>query len=223
MRGEEAIAMLITLVFATYFVITWAYYKLGITNLEKALFLRNGLRFLNLKHILGMVLFGVLFYVNYSEFTHLIACIEIPRLHILIPYILSVIALAYISKGSSDSAMARNDVVSAYGFSNAWTYFVIRFGFLLCYEFFFRGVLLFTLLHIMEIPMAIGLSILAYVLIHIFDSKKEILGAIPFGILLCVLTYITQSIWYAFIMHLTLSAVYEISIFYRITLKTTLS
>jgi len=59
-----------------------------------------------------------------------------------------------------------------------------------------------------------------YVLIHIFDSKAEILGAIPFGIVLCLFSYFTNNIWAAFIIHSTLSGVYEVSMFNHLTLKT---
>jgi membrane protease YdiL (CAAX protease family) len=91
---------------------------------------------------------------------------------------------------------------------------------LFSYEFFFRGVLLFTFLEHNNLCLAITFATIAYLVIHLFDSKKEIIGTIPFGIILCVVTILTKSIWYAFVMHLALSAVYEISIFYYQTLKT---
>ncbi|MCO4823057.1 MAG: CPBP family intramembrane metalloprotease, partial [Flavobacteriaceae bacterium] len=104
-----------------------------------------------------------------------------------------------------------------------WLYIFIRFSFLFAYEFFFRGVLLQYFLEFNSLFLAIVFSTILYVLIHIFDDTKEKLGAIPFGVILCLLAYYTKSIWYVFIIHLALSAVYEISIFYYQTLKTTTS
>ena len=66
---------------------------------------------------------------------------------------------------------------------------------------------------------AIFYSTILYVLIHIFDSRKEIIGAIPFGIVLCLFAYYTNGVWYVFIVHMALSAVYEISLFYHLTIK----
>ncbi|WP_420868304.1 CPBP family intramembrane glutamic endopeptidase [Aestuariivivens sediminis] len=223
MRDEYTIWMLLTVVFITYFVISWVYYKLGITNLEKALLASNGLRFLNLKHGLGIVLFGVLFYLNFPGLRSLLINIEIPRLYILIPFILLVFILAYIAFRSSHVIAHKMDAISTYKFSYAWFYFFIRVLFLLCYEYFFRGVILFTLLNVFDPLMAIGISATAYLIIHLFDTRKEIIGTIPFGIILCVLAYLTQSVWYPFLLHIALSAVYEISIFYQLTIKTSKS
>ena len=95
----------------------------------------------------------------------------------------------------------------------------IRFAFLFCYEFFFRGVLLYKFLEFSSLSMAVFYSTMLYVLIHIFDSRKEIIGAIPFGVVLCLFAYFSRSIWYVFLIHLSLSAVYEFSMFYYLTLK----
>jgi membrane protease YdiL (CAAX protease family) len=96
-------------------------------------------------------------------------------------------------------------------------YLLIRIIFLLMYEFFFRGVLFFSLLEALTLFWAIFICTSLYILIHIFDSRQEIIGAIPFGIVLCLLTFYTQSIWVPFIIHCTLSGVYEISIYRCLT------
>ena len=98
-------------------------------------------------------------------------------------------------------------------------YFVIRLLFLLGYEFFFRGVLFFTLLEWNGLDVAIIITTLLYMLIHIFDTKGEFFGALPFGIILCLFSYFTNTIWAAFLIHITLSGVYEFSIFKHLTLK----
>ncbi|SEQ05509.1 CAAX protease self-immunity [Hyunsoonleella jejuensis] len=220
MISVESKWTIIAIVFFTYFLVSWVYKRLEVVNLEKALLIRNGLRLLNLKHSLGIVLFGVLFYIIFPELRDLITNIEVPRLELLLSFVVLTILSAMISRISVKRIIQTEGGNSHYKFSNAWLYFIIRFVFLFCYEFFFRGVLLFSLLEYFNPTYAITLSVIAYLVIHLFDSKKEIIGAIPFGIVLCILAYQTQSIWYVFTMHLALSAVYEISIFYHQTLKT---
>lgn len=211
---------LIGISFATYFIVSLVYKKLGINNLRTALLSTNGLRLLNLKHILGIVLFGILSYISIPEFKYLVTSIEVPRLPVLFLFLIVFFLSAIVSYlGIQNENGIRETYITHYGFSNAWSYFIVRFTFLLCYEFFFRGVLLFMFLDFESLPIAIFYSTILYVLIHIFDSKKEILGAIPFGIILCLFTYFTNSIWYAFLIHMALLAVYEISVFYYLTLK----
>ena len=48
---------------------------------------------------------------------------------------------------------------------------------------------------------AIGLNIVLYSLVHIPKGLHEILGALPFGIILCLAAYDTGSFWIAFIAH----------------------
>ncbi|MFG6686295.1 CPBP family intramembrane glutamic endopeptidase [Mariniflexile sp. HNIBRBA6329] len=223
MNTSVIIWVLISVSFTTYFIVSMIYKKLGVNNLQTALVASNGLRLLNLKHLLGIVLFGILFYTIIPDLRFLVDSITIPRLYVLLLFLSILFLCAYLSKLSANEFEIENEDKSHYDFSNAWVYFIIRFSFLLCYEFFFRGVLLFKFLEFTNLPLAILYGTILYVLIHIFDSKKEIIGAIPFGIVLYVFTYFTNSIWYAFFIHLALSAVYEISLFYCLTLKSKIS
>ena len=218
-NSETIIWVLIGISFSTYFIISMVYYKLGINNLQKALITTNGLRLLNLKHFLGIVFFGVLFYITIPELRDLLDTFEIPRLYVLIPLLFVIFLSAHIANFTFKKQHRKDVSVSHYNFSSAWVFFSIRILFLLCYEFFFRGVLLFKFLEYNSVFLAVVYSTLLYIIIHIFDSKKEILGAIPFGVTLCLFTYFTDSIWYAFFIHLTISAVYEVSMFYYQTLK----
>jgi membrane protease YdiL (CAAX protease family) len=188
--------------------------------LQKALLVTNGLRLLNLKHTLGIVLFGIFPYIILPEFRTLIETIEIPKLYILIPFFLVLFLSVYLSL--TESKKQSNNFGSnkhLHGLISVLLYFTVRFTFLLSYEYFFRGVLFFNLLQQNSLILAITYGTILYVLIHLFDSKKEILGAIPFGIILCLFSYFTNSIWYPFLIHLALSAVYEITIVHNLTLK----
>jgi len=90
------------------------------------------------------------------------------------------------------------------------TYLLFRTLFLIGYEFFFRGVLLFKILIDADEEIAIAFNILLYALLHCFSNRKELIGTIPFGLLLCSVTLFYQSIWPAVIIHLCLALVHEI-------------
>ncbi|WMI68426.1 CPBP family intramembrane glutamic endopeptidase [Mangrovimonas sp. YM274] len=111
-------------------------------------------------------------------------------------------------------------VPKEYSYLEAIFYFMFRGAFLLAYEFFFRGILFYESLETYNLTLSIIINTSLYVLIHAFDSQKEIFGAIPFGIVLCLFTYYTNSIWPAFIIHLALCLTYEISLFNIINFKT---
>lgn len=219
MNSSTIIWILISLSFVSYFIVSMVYRRLGVHNLKSALLISNGLRLLNLKHSLGIILFGIIFYTILPDLRFLILVIEIPKPFLLLLFLFTMFLSGYLSKVSVKNQLQKTVDISGYDLLNAWMYFTIRFMFLFCYEFFFRGVLLFKFLEFNSLFVAILYSTLLYVLIHIFDSKKEIIGAIPFGIVLCLFAYYTKSIWYVFFIHIALSAVYEMSIFYFLTLK----
>lgn len=211
---------LIAASFIIYFIISYAYKILKIQNVEEALLTSRGLLLINLKHILGILLFGLIFYLITPEYRFLINSFEIPNLNILllllgVVFISALLAFTLVKKNLKNKAE-----ISQYSHNQGWIYFIIRIVFLISYEFFFRGVLLFYFMEINGLILAIIISTSLYVLIHIFDSKAEILGAIPFGIVLCLFSYFTNNIWAVFIIHGTLSGVYEVSMFNHLTLKT---
>lgn len=92
-------------------------------------------------------------------------------------------------------------------------YFIIRMTFLFVYEMFFRGFLLFDSIHAMGIPLAVSLNVFLYVLLHLFNSKKEMLTCIPFGLLVCWLSILFNAVWPAVILHITFSLLFEINIY----------
>ncbi len=211
---------LIAASFIIYFIISYAYKIFKIQNVEEALLTSRGLLLINLKHILGILLFGLIFYLITPEYRFLINSFEIPNLNILllllgVVFISALLAFTLVKKNLKNKAE-----ISQYNHNQGWIYFIIRIVFLISYEFFFRGVLLFFFIENNGLILAIIISTSLYVLIHIFDTKAEILGAIPFGIVLCLFSYFTNNIWAAFIIHGTLSGVYEVSMFNHLTLKT---
>jgi len=98
------------------------------------------------------------------------------------------------------------------------SYFIIRTLFLFAYELWFRGFLLFYCANWIGIPLAVSFNTIFYVLVHVFNSKKEMFACIPFGILVCVLSLLFDAVWPAIILHIGFSLVYELTI-YRLNLN----
>ncbi len=88
--------------------------------------------------------------------------------------------------------------------------------YLLAYEFFFRGFLFFSCINVLGLWWAIGINTILYAAAHIPKGKFETIGAIPLGIVLCLITYQTQSIWVAFVVHTVMALSNEwISLYYH--------
>ena len=73
--------------------------------------------------------------------------------------------------------------------------------FLIGYEFLFRGFLLHSSLKVMAPWAAIALNCMLYSMAHFYKGRTEIIGAIPVGFVLCILTMITGNIWSAVGIH----------------------
>jgi membrane protease YdiL (CAAX protease family) len=213
------ISYLIVGVFIVYFIISYAYKILKINNVEEALLSTKGIRLINLKHLAGIVLFGAIPFFLVPKYRFLICDFKVPGLEILLMFFLIIVATAFLSIKSVSNKIKSKTEKSKYSIDDAKGYFALRSVFLLAYEFFFRGVLFFTLLEYSGLLMAVLIATSLYVLIHIFDSKQEILGAVPFGIVLCLFSYFSNSIWIPFIIHMALSALYEYSMFKYLTHK----
>ncbi|HLP93304.1 MAG TPA: CPBP family intramembrane glutamic endopeptidase [Saprospiraceae bacterium] len=82
-------------------------------------------------------------------------------------------------------------------------------GYLVAYELMFRGFLLFSCVRAFGVWPAIIINTSIYALVHVPKNAKEGIGAIPLGLLLCVLTLQTQTIWIALIVHWVLSLANE--------------
>jgi hypothetical protein len=89
------------------------------------------------------------------------------------------------------------------------THLILRSIFLAGYEWFFRGVLLFSCISVFGVIPAIIINIALYALIHSFNGKKELIGSVPLGIMLCIMTLWWHSVWPAILLHLALSSTHE--------------
>ena len=82
-------------------------------------------------------------------------------------------------------------------------------GYLVAYELMFRGFLLFSCARAFGALPAIVINTAIYALVHVPKSAKEGIGAIPLGLLLCIITLQTQTIWVALLVHWALSLANE--------------
>ena len=78
-------------------------------------------------------------------------------------------------------------------------------AYLFGYELLFRGVLLFPLADELGVWIAIAINIALYSATHIPKGLDETIGAIPLGLVLCILTLYTDTIWIAFIVHVVMA------------------
>jgi membrane protease YdiL (CAAX protease family) len=69
------------------------------------------------------------------------------------------------------------------------------------YEFFFRGILWFLCYRAFGFWWALAINVLLYSLVHIPKGRLMIIGAVPLGIIFCVLSYTTDSFFPAFLIH----------------------
>lgn len=84
---------------------------------------------------------------------------------------------------------------------NAFTWCAYLFG----YEIMFRGLLLFATVPLLGEWPAIILNAALYALVHVPKNLEETIGAVPLGIILCLVTLTTGTIWVAFFVHITLA------------------
>lgn len=73
------------------------------------------------------------------------------------------------------------------------------------YEMLFRGVLFMLLIEPLGIWPAIAINVALYSATHIPKGLDETIGAAPLGLVLCLLTYASGTIWIAVIVHIAMA------------------
>ena len=87
-------------------------------------------------------------------------------------------------------------------------------GYIFSYELLFRGILLSETIVVFGIAPAIAINIILYALVHIPKGLKETILSIPFGVILCIVTINTGTIWVAVFTHVALALSNEWFSFY---------
>ena len=100
------------------------------------------------------------------------------------------------------------------------SYVFIRALFLIVYEFFFRGVVLFVMAEDFGFAAAVIINLILYVLMHWYN-KEERYGSVLMGIVLCAVSIYYHSVWPAITIHLSLALSHEITLLikYRSLIK----
>ena len=129
-------------------------------------------------------------------------------IQVLVLMITGLILLT-LSANEVDKITDKKATITRWSSFHAVLHVILRNSFLICYEWFFRGILLFVCISAFGIIPALLINIVLYSLIHSFNGRKEFLGSIPFGIVLCVFVLWWQSVWPAVLLHLLLSSSYE--------------
>lgn len=78
-------------------------------------------------------------------------------------------------------------------------------AYLFGYEVFFRGFLLSESLSSWSMSVSITINVVVYAISHLHKGYSEVFVSIPFGLLLCLLTIGSGSIWCAFALHAILA------------------
>lgn len=83
------------------------------------------------------------------------------------------------------------------------------------WEFFFRGFLLFSMARRIGPAFAILIQTLASCLIHLGKPEGETIGAILVGVIFGALALQTRSIWYGWLIHITIGVLTDFFILYK--------
>ncbi len=97
-------------------------------------------------------------------------------------------------------------------FSFPLLFIPLRTLFLIVYEIFFRGVMLFCMIEDFGIAIAFFINLFLYVFIHWHSDKKERYGSVLMGLVLCLISIYYQNVWPAITIHLMLALSNEIGI-----------
>lgn len=193
------------------FIITWVRH----TEKSNRLFDSTGRPALNPGSLLSLHVSGILWLaivptiIRGRSVQDLFTQIEISIPGWLFMFLLIVLAVFAGWRTSHEGAVQRQKL--SIGLVNMLpAYFIVRILFLAAYEYFFRGILLMDCINWIGIIPAIAVSTVLTVLVHVFTNRKEMVGCIPFGIVLCICTIEFNAVWPAMIIHIALSLAYEL-------------
>ena len=129
------------------------------------------------------------------------------------------IVLLIVSAKEADKIENKKISKDRWSLFHAVLHMIFRNSFLVGYEWFFRGIVLFSCVTFFGLIPAVIINIVLYACIHSFNGRKEFLGSIPLGIILCVFTLWWQSVWPAIMLHVLLSSSYESVILHQFFCK----
>lgn len=202
--------IILAICYCLLFLICLAVWRMKSENLESEKVMNGNWLLLHLRHAGGMIVIGVLPAILLLNTPDEILIWPDPfNLIQALTFSIAALLLVAIVLASRDSLPTVKNIDHKYFITNVWVHLLLRSSFLACYEWFFRGCILFSCIDQFGIPVAIIINLVLYSLIHSFNGKKELYGSLPFGLLLCVFTIWYQSVWPAILLHLILSSSHE--------------
>lgn len=173
-------------------------------------------------HVIGMIWLGIVpVLLMRNSILSFLTEIEMPNGFFMILYALIFMLITTIAWNQSKNEFENKQKSTAIGVLLSsrffFSYFVVRALFLFAYETWFRGFLLFDCIRWFGVPLAVLVNVVLYVLVHVFNDRKEILACLPFGLLVCFFSMTFHSAWPAIMLHIGFSLVYELH-FYRLHL-----
>ncbi|MCI4443772.1 MAG: CPBP family intramembrane metalloprotease [Lentimicrobium sp.] len=173
-------------------------------------------------HIIGIIWLGLVpVIVLKQSILQVLTEIKMPVSFIIVLYFFLLILIITIafeqSKKAYEKSQSSSESFARLSLKFFNSYFIVRALFLFSYELWFRGFLLFDCIHWFGIPLAVLINVTLYVLVHIFNGKKEALACIPFGLIVCFFSIYFNSVLPAILLHIGFSLAYEYN-FYRLNL-----
>ena len=122
-----------------------------------------------------------------------------------------LVGIVFIGISSVVSVKEENCIVYPQIRDKEWTLataaasFVGWVSYLFAYEFLFRGYLLMSCVKELDLMGSIFINAGLYALAHFDKGRKEIVGSFVVGIVLCIITIKTGSIWVSIFSHITIA------------------
>jgi membrane protease YdiL (CAAX protease family) len=165
---------------------------------------------LNERHLVSLLaMAAAVLYVGFVNSDWLL--LAMPNAKALALTVVAAVAACAISITTARKVV-RNDVPDSTTIGSPEQYLCIRALFLMVYELFFRAVLLNFCIALVGVPVAIAINVVLYAIAHAFSTRQELIGTVPFGILLCLITLFSGSVWPAVVIHLLLGLPYDVLI-----------
>ena len=162
-----------------------------------------------LEKLTGFFLFGIVPFILYVIISGLkpaevglTMVISRNYLGILVPLLISVSILTYIgSKKKTTRDRYPQLRIMKWSLSNCLVDISGWIVYILGYEFFFRGILWFVCFRSFGLWPALIINMILYAIVHLDQGIVMSVGAIPVGIIFCLLTLLTGSFLFAFLIH----------------------
>lgn len=212
MQANQLSFWVLAICYIIYFLVSCFAWKEDQLNIDGRNGLLPSLRVISCKHLAGIIVLGLpllvyrRLWLDLLEFERDDASEKIPVvLFLLIAAGLLALGKAKRSRdlGLPKTATGKPDRSEIY-----W-YLILRAGFLIVYECFFRGLMLTAWVAICGIPVAILINLIFYAGIHVFNGYREMLSCILFGLIVCGLVLWDHSVLPAISVHLVMALIYE--------------